>query len=185
MHFNDDQLTVVYFDFLNKTWAIRYRGQAAAWTSYQEFIDDSTWPFTDVVLLTYEPIKEIYHVERYIEGAPNDHFTGIDLPEIVWVIENIDRLQAKLQERTVVFNTPTLNMEQKRLEKLWITDWACLRHQDELALGRTPTLNDAQYIELLEYRQALRDLGTSISRYIEWTAVPWPVAPEFIRIGLG
>jgi hypothetical protein len=31
------------------------------------------------------------------------------------------------------------------------------RHRDEQALGRGTTLKAAQYLELLEYRQALRD----------------------------
>ncbi|RRW94285.1 phage tail assembly chaperone [Pandoraea apista] len=38
------------------------------------------------------------------------------------------------------------------------TDWLTQRHRDELDLGRKTTLPPAVYLELLTYRQALRDL---------------------------
>lgn len=38
------------------------------------------------------------------------------------------------------------------------TDWLTQRHRDELDLGRETTLPSAVYLELLTYRQALRDL---------------------------
>lgn len=37
------------------------------------------------------------------------------------------------------------------------TEWLVNRHRDELDMQQSPTLETAQYTELLEYRQALRD----------------------------
>lgn len=44
-----------------------------------------------------------------------------------------------------------------REASLSATEWCVTRHRDEQALGRGTTLKAAQYLELLEYRQALRD----------------------------
>ena len=44
-----------------------------------------------------------------------------------------------------------------RQSRLSATEWWVTRHRDEQALGRGTTLKAAQYLELLEYRQALRD----------------------------
>lgn len=44
-----------------------------------------------------------------------------------------------------------------RQSSLSATEWWVTRHRDEQALGRGTTLKAAQYLELLEYRQALRD----------------------------
>ena len=44
-----------------------------------------------------------------------------------------------------------------RQSSLSATEWWVTRHRDEQALGRGTTLKAQQYLELLEYRQALRD----------------------------
>ncbi|WP_317851009.1 phage tail assembly chaperone [Pseudomonas sp. A-RE-19] len=44
------------------------------------------------------------------------------------------------------------------------SQWLTTRHRDEQELGRVTTLTVKQYLELLEYQQALRD---------------WPVAESF------
>ncbi|KIK84918.1 MULTISPECIES: phage tail assembly chaperone [unclassified Pseudomonas] len=44
-----------------------------------------------------------------------------------------------------------------RQSSLSATEWWVTRHRDEQELGRGTTLKAAQYLELLEYRQALRD----------------------------
>ncbi|MBX8475409.1 phage tail protein [Pseudomonas cichorii] len=42
--------------------------------------------------------------------------------------------------------------------------WLSERHRDELSMGRSPTLTEEQYLELLNYLQLLRD---------------WPQSPDF------
>lgn len=44
-----------------------------------------------------------------------------------------------------------------RQSSLSSTEWWVTRHRDEQELGRGTTLKAQQYLELLEYRQALRD----------------------------
>ena len=44
-----------------------------------------------------------------------------------------------------------------RQSSLSSTEWLVARHRDEQELGRGTTLKAQQYLELLEYRQALRD----------------------------
>lgn len=44
-----------------------------------------------------------------------------------------------------------------RQSSLSATEWRVTRHRDEQELGRGTTLKASQYLELLEYRQALRD----------------------------
>ncbi|MEB2855564.1 phage tail assembly chaperone [Pseudomonas atacamensis] len=51
-----------------------------------------------------------------------------------------------------------------RQAALAATEWLVTRHRDEQVLGRGTYLQATQYLELLEYRQALRD---------------WPDSPAF------
>jgi hypothetical protein len=51
------------------------------------------------------------------------------------------------------------------------SQWLVTRHRDEQELGRGTTLTAKQYLELLEYRQALRDWPASDS-FPEMTARP-------------
>lgn len=65
---------------------------------------------------------------------------------------------------------PEVVPDYSRIERLWrdaelqLNEWLVTRHRDELALERLPTLSTEQYLELLTYRQQLRD---------------WPVADAF------
>lgn len=69
-----------------------------------------------------------------------------------------------------------------RQTSLSATEWCVTRHRDEQELGRGTTLKASQYLELLEYRQALRDWPDSgqfpapISR---------PSAPQLIAFRSG
>lgn len=52
---------------------------------------------------------------------------------------------------------PLLAARTWRRSSLSATEWWVTRHRDEQELGRGTTLKAGQYLELLEYRQALRD----------------------------
>jgi len=69
-----------------------------------------------------------------------------------------------------------------RQSRLSATEWWVTRHRDEQALGRGTTLKAAQYLELLEYRQALRDWPDS-SQFP--SAVSRPSAPEWLAADVG
>ncbi|MHA3735126.1 phage tail assembly chaperone [Pseudomonas sp. Eth.TT006] len=69
-----------------------------------------------------------------------------------------------------------------RQSGLSATEWWVTRHRDEQALGRGTTLKAAQYLELLEYRQALRDWPDS-SRFP--SPVSRPSAPDWLAADVG
>ncbi|AVO57553.1 tail fiber assembly protein [Pseudomonas chlororaphis] len=58
-----------------------------------------------------------------------------------------------------------------RQSMLSTSQWLVTRHRDEQELGRGTTLTAKQYLELLEYRQALRDWPVS-GRFPEMIARP-------------
>lgn len=64
-----------------------------------------------------------------------------------------------------------------RQSRLSATEWQVTRHRDEQALGRGTILKAQQYLELLEYRQALRDWPDS-NQFP--TAVSRPSAPTWM-----
>lgn len=68
------------------------------------------------------------------------------------------------QESAVIFPAPVVaDQALAAEERSWLqaslsaTEWLVARHRDEQELGRGTLLKAAQYLELLEYRQALRD----------------------------
>ncbi|WP_331694906.1 phage tail assembly chaperone [Pseudomonas sp. ZY71] len=68
------------------------------------------------------------------------------------------------QESAVIFQAPVVaDQAPAAAERSWrqaslsATEWMVTRHRDEQELGRGTLLKAAQYLELLEYRQALRD----------------------------
>jgi len=82
--------------------------------------------------------------------------TLIEPPKLTKLYEEL-----KWQGYWLIANNPEKGMELIRAERnrlLSSTDWLVLRHQDEIARGVTTTLTSGQYQELLNYRQALRDL---------------------------
>lgn len=73
----------------------------------------------------------------------------------------------------------------ERDKRLNDTQWLVSRHQEEVSNGLETTLSEEQFNELLEYRQALRDLPTVEG--FPWQGgdnneIPWPVRPSFVVI---
>jgi hypothetical protein len=64
---------------------------------------------------------------------------------------------AVTHETVVAEQEPLAAARTWRQSSLAATEWWVTRHRDEQELGRGTTLKAAQYLELLEYRQALRD----------------------------
>lgn len=70
----------------------------------------------------------------------------------------------------------------QRDSKLSDCDWVVIQYQDQQAMvaakiAVTPKFTDAQYAEVLQYRQYLRDVPTQTGFP---TDVSWPVAPEWV-----
>jgi hypothetical protein len=56
------------------------------------------------------------------------------------------------------------------------SDWMTTRHRDQKDKGGPTTLTEEQYLQLLDYKQALRDWPSS-GNYNE----PLPVKPEWMQ----
>ncbi|WP_339494415.1 MULTISPECIES: phage tail assembly chaperone [unclassified Pseudomonas] len=69
-----------------------------------------------------------------------------------------------------------------RQSSLSSTEWWVTRHRDEQELGRGTTLKAQQYLELLEYRQALRDWPESGAFP---AAVSRPRVPQWLQADAG
>ncbi|WP_248738138.1 phage tail assembly chaperone [Pseudomonas sp. MWU12-2029] len=86
------------------------------------------------------------------------------------------------QAATVEDNESLTAARAWRQSALAATEWRVTRHRDEQELGRGTTLKAQQYLELLEYRQALRDwpdsgaFPSSVSR---------PSAPQWLANPIG
>ena len=73
-----------------------------------------------------------------------------------------------------------MTMQQLRMirdNKIINLDWMRHRYMDEVSLSRTPTLTRAQFLELLAYIQALRDLPDNTT---DLDNVVWPTKPSFV-----
>ncbi|MCU0073759.1 phage tail assembly chaperone [Pseudomonas koreensis] len=104
---------------------------------------------------------------------------GAPMAEAASVIEPSREPQTPVltQPPTIEDNEPLTAERVWRQTALAATEWQVTRHRDEQELGRGTTLKAQQYLELLEYRQALRDwpgigaFPSSVSR---------PSAPQWL-----
>ncbi|WP_274426733.1 phage tail assembly chaperone [Chelativorans sp. YIM 93263] len=81
-----------------------------------------------------------------------------------------EQKDAEAQEQAL----SSLRVERDR--RLRETDEPIIRHRDQKEMGVATTITDAQYQELMVYRQALRDLPEAT----EDPASPaWPEEPSF------
>ena len=65
----------------------------------------------------------------------------------------------------------------ERDAKIDALQWIIQRHQSEIALGLTPTLNEPDYLALQAYVQQLRDVPTQPGFPM---SIEWPEPPLFI-----
>lgn len=91
------------------------------------------------------------------EGAAVE--IGAPLIEARQVIEPLTVQQTPVTAPAAVVaeQEPAATDRTWRDTSLSATEWWVIRHRDEQELGRGTSLKAAQYLELLEYRQALRD----------------------------
>jgi hypothetical protein len=68
------------------------------------------------------------------------------------------------------------HIKKDRYHVLASTQWIIERHNDEVLLGKTPSITQEQLTEVLEYRQALRELD-----YTDPLAVMYPDPPSFVH----
>ncbi|CAI8906959.1 phage tail assembly chaperone [Pseudomonas sp. IT-P395] len=84
---------------------------------------------------------------------------GAPISELPTAADPLPAQQSRvvLQAPVAVDQAPAPAERSWRQASLSATEWLVTRHRDEQELGRGTLLKAAQYLELLEYRQALRD----------------------------
>lgn len=65
----------------------------------------------------------------------------------------------------------------ERDRRIGAVEWVVQRHAEEQALGIETTLTEAQYTEVLQYKQALRDVPQDNE---DADNINWPPMPEFL-----
>ncbi|MFP0198084.1 phage tail assembly chaperone [Pseudomonas sp. PHC1] len=109
---------------------------------------------------------------------------GAPMAEVARAIEPLHEPQSPVVAKaTVVEDKDRLAAERTwRQSALAATEWQVTRHRDEQELGRGTTLKAQQYLELLEYRQALRD-WPGAGAYP--SPVSRPSAPQWLASAIG
>lgn len=158
----------ITLDNPNNTAYINLKDVKHLFTDYQTFKNLTGYPFDDTVLLSYEPERNIFVVER----TGGQITAGENLDEIVWCRNNIDLIIEKAQEDNYGQLPPGPTLAQVRNMKLSETDWMVVRHRDQQDAGIATSLTDEQYLKLLDYRQQLRDI-TDV--YTSLDDVVWPL----------
>jgi hypothetical protein len=84
---------------------------------------------------------------------------GAPISELPTTAEPLPAQQSAviLEAPVVADQAPAAAERSWRQASLFATEWLVTRHRDEQELGRGTLLKAAQYLELLEYRQMLRD----------------------------
>lgn len=104
--------------------------------------------------------------ERLIEGVHEIPANAVAVSEALWrrmVVEQDGLWSLDETGEIVKRPLPEPTPDYVRTERFWrdtelhANEWMVTRHRDELDLNRSTSLLDVQYIELLTYRQALRD----------------------------
>lgn len=120
------------------------------------------------------PTKTVIHGSKIgTKGHPR-HFKALGLEAPTKVIDVVQA--ARVEEPRPLspgeqeeIHWADLRRERDRLFEE--TRWLIERHAEELLLGRTTTLSEDDYGNLLIYRQSLRDL---LSTIVEPEKVVWP-----------
>ena len=83
------------------------------------------------------------------------------------------------EEKDRVKTFKTNKQHRIRYAKMENTRWLIERHTDQIALGITPTLTQEQLTEVLQYREALRNVD-----YSDPFNVTWPTRPLVVEEGI-
>lgn len=164
---------IVSLDFYNSHFYIKFENKEYYWEDSAKFIVDTSYPYADTTrLLSYEPDRNIYHVER----AGPQTFAGQELDEIRWFTDNKERL-IPILEQLIQAAVPVITLEMTRAQKLYDLDWLVQRHQEQLLQNIPTTLSSSQFTDLLNYRQQLRDLTNTYNKNTPTEQVVWPINP--------
>ena len=159
---------IITLDNPNNTAYIDLKGTRHLFTDYATFKNLTSYPFDNTVLLSYEPERNIFVVER----LGGELISGEEVEEIVWCNNNINLLIEKAVENGYGQILPGPSLSDVRNQKLFETDWMVLRHRDQTDSNIETSLTIEQYSKLLAYRQELRDITDT---YDSLDTVIWPI----------
>ena len=158
----------ITIDAYNNSIHVNLNGVYHLFSSYSRFKELTGFNFSDIIIVCYEPVRNIFVVERAGGGV----LSGEDLPEIVWCRDNVDNIISTAHTDGYGQLPPGPTLRQLRDIKLYETDWMVTRHRDQVEAGISTSLSSSQYTQLLGYRQELRDI-TNIYSSID--DVVWPI----------
>lgn len=136
--------------------------------SVQQFAEETGFNFPTAMKVFFEPERNIFIVEREMGRCES----GSDLPESVWLTDNLQLIK-QAAERVNTSRVPPYDWRIDRMNRLGFTDWLIIRHTEQSHVGSQTTLSAEQYVELLMYRQALRDLTDENHTF--------PAPPSFVQ----
>lgn len=157
----------ITLDRPNNAAYISLNGVEHLFSSYDVFAKSTKFNF-NVVTLSYEPERKIFHVE--LPGGKVK--SGEDLDEITWCAGNIENIITAAHNDGYGNLPPGPSLADIRNMKLLETDWMVTRHRDQLDAKQKTSLTDSQYKTLLNYRSQLRDIT---SKYSTIDDVVWPI----------
>lgn len=157
----------ITLDNPNNTAYISLNGIEHLFSSYEKFVNLTKFNF-NIVTLSYEPERNIFHVE--LPGGKIN--SGDQLNEIVWCANNIENIVTAAHNDGYGKLPPGPSLTDVRNIKLLETDWMVTRHRDQLDANQATTLSENQYKNLLGYRSQLRDIT---SKYNNLDDVVWPI----------
>lgn len=163
----------VHIDSYNNVVGCKLNNTSYHFPSYADFVNNTGFPF-NVGILTWEPSRDIFVVER-LEPIRSVH-AGSDLPEIQWIAGNLDHILnvCERYRETNSIGTAVWSVRDERNIRLLQTDWVIQRHQEQKLLNISCTLSDELFQQVLNYRQALRNLPL---QYDSLDNVVWPINP--------
>jgi hypothetical protein len=92
--------------------------------------------------------SDCLNLELFLSGGDGWRFKNIPCP----TMEELEILQISVQAK---LDQEKINAE--ALAFLASTDWKCRRHEDQKLMGKTPSLSDKEFMELLIARQEARE----------------------------
>lgn len=164
---------LINLDFYNNSFYIKLDDVEYFTDSAAKFLNDSNFPYMGTIkLLSYEPARNFYVVE-YSDGLTE---SGVDLEPIRWFTEHKEYLTFVIASVTQM-ETPVYTLEMERALRFANTDWILQRNQEQLLLNIPTSLDQTQVVDLLNYRQQLRDLTNTYPKETPVNEVIWPQSP--------
>ena len=162
----------VFIDFYNNSASCRIDDVAHAFSTADAFKYGAGFPYSETMqLVSYEPGRGIYVVE--FSGGRTE--VGPDLHAMVWIKENLANIKAAAAQDLAEHPPyPPATLDTVRITKLLETDWVLQRKQEEDLLGIPNSLPAHKFLQVLQYRQALRDITKT---YSDIKTVVWPTDP--------